>query len=163
MSRVFNDLKLIFPSESLDAVDIADLTAVMHGNDGGHVDPFGQGRLDLSLGIRDVQVEIFGTAIHEQRARAKVADDLGGGGKSHRGDDYSLPGLEANGFEGEVQSGGAGVEGDGVFLAKISRKLRLELLGLRPRRQPTAAQSVNDFVDLVLADRGFVERNSQEK
>jgi len=65
MGRVFDDFEVEFPGESLDALDIADLAAVMHWNDGGYVDAFSESRLDFSIGIRHVQVEVFGPAIHE--------------------------------------------------------------------------------------------------
>ena len=58
-----------------------------------------------------------------------------------------------------MQRGGAGIDGDGVLMSEILRKFLFKLLGLRPGRQPAAAERIHHFANLVLADRRFIKGN----
>jgi hypothetical protein len=59
--------------------------------------------------------------------------------------------LQADGLKGQVQGGGAGVDGDGVFGAEVASEFGLELVRARAGGQPAGADGVGDFGDL-----GFV-------
>ena len=101
-------------------------------------------------------------AISQDWASAQVTDHLGSSGKGHGGHDDTLAGLKADGFEREVQGGGAGIEGDGVFLIQVGGEIALELLGLGARGEPTALEGIDDLRDFLRADAGFVEGDFQD-
>ena len=72
-----------------------------------------------------------------------------------------MPGLKADGFQREVQCGGAGIDRDGVPVFEVIGELTLELFRLRPGREPAAFERVNDLVDFLSANAGFVEGDSK--
>src|SRR5206468_315526 len=80
-----------------------------------------------------------------------------GGGEGHGGYDDPLSSLEANGFEGQVQGGGAGIDRDRVLMSEILRKFHFKLLGLRAGRQPAAPERIHHLAYLVFADGRLVE------
>ena len=58
-----------------------------------------------------------------------------------------------------MESGGAGIDGDGMSMLDVAGKLRLELPGFRTGGQPAGSQRINHLVDLSLADARLVEWN----
>jgi len=93
VSRVFDDFEMKFLGEAADASDVADLAAVMDGDDGDNFMSVSASVLDFSACIEDIEVEIGGATVGQQRNGVEIADDFGGGGKGHRGDDDILAGL----------------------------------------------------------------------
>src|SRR5207302_1757599 len=110
-------------------------------------------------GVRDVEIEILYTAISQDRARAEVPDHLGRGGERHGGHDHALARLQANGFQREVQCGGAGIDRDGVLVFEVIGELTLELFRPGPGREPATLERINNLVDFLSTDAGFVEWN----
>ena len=163
MGGVFDDFELVALGKGTHSSHVADLAAVVDGHDGDDFLAGSEFGFDPALGIGDVEVEIFDLAVDEDGAGAEVTDDFGGGGEGHRGHNDALTGLEADGFEGEVQCGGAGVDGDGVFLRDIGGEVFFELLGSRAGGEPAAFEGGDDFVDFFGADTGFVEGDFHER
>ena len=159
MGGIFDDFEVVTPGQVGDADDIADLAAVMDWHDCGDGLSGGQGGLEFAFGVGDVQVEILQSAIDEDGTSAEVTDNLGRGGEGHGRNEDPLPCFEADGFEGEVESGGAGIDGDGVLLMDVAGKFGLELFGPWAGREPAAFEGGDDFVDFLRADAGFVEGN----
>src|SRR5438309_7005529 len=119
MRGVFDNLQVMAPGQRPDTRDVSDLTAVVNRHDRGNRLAGGQRRLYLPIGIRDIEIEIFSPAISEDRARAEIPDDLRRGGEGHRRDDDTLTGLEADGFQREVQCSSAGIDRDGVPVFEV--------------------------------------------
>src|SRR5437899_12370931 len=98
MRGVFDDLEVMAPGQRPDTRDVSDLTTVVNRHDRGDRLAGRQRGLDLPIGIRDIEIEIFSPAISEDRPRAEIPDDLRRGGEGHRRADDTLTGLAADGF-----------------------------------------------------------------
>src|SRR5262249_35319298 len=103
-------------------------------------------------------MEEAGGGVNEHGASAEIKDDFSRGGESHRGEKYLVSLLEADSSEREVQSRGAGTDGDGVGSAGACSEVLLELLYARPGGEPSAAQDAHSGFDLFVADRSAMER-----
>src|SRR5207247_8164070 len=94
MRGVLDDFEPVTPGHLPDARDVPHLSPVMDRQDRSDRLAGGQRRLDLPIGIRDIEVEIFDPAVSQDWARAEVTDDLRGCGEGHGRDDDPLTGLE---------------------------------------------------------------------
>ena len=75
--------------------------------------------LDLPFGVGQVHVQRYGIAIHQQGHGALIADHFGGGGEGHRGHEHGLARVQAQRLDGQMQRGGAGIDGHGVPAAHL--------------------------------------------
>ena len=123
MGGVFDDFEVVGFGEALDALHVADLAAVVDGHDGDDFAAGGEFGFDPALGVGDIEIEVVGPAIGQDGASAEVADDFGRGGEGHGGHQDALAGFETDGFEGQVEGGGAGVQGDGVLLIRGKQQI----------------------------------------
>ena len=163
MRCVFDDFEVVTTGQAPHPRHIPDLASVVDGHNGGNRLPLGQRSLDLPFRIRNVEVEILDPAINQNGLGAKIAHHLSRRCKGHRRHDDALAGLQANGFERQVQCRGAGIDGNRVLLLEILAKLPLELLGLRPGGEPAALERLDHLADFLRSDAGFVKRDLHKK
>jgi len=95
-------------SDGVDGFQIARLAAVVDGHDGLGL------RRDSQLDGFWCDVEVI-AHIHQHGTGPQVDDDVGSGAESEGGDDDLVSWADAQRGQGDVQAGGAGVDGDGVL------------------------------------------------
>jgi hypothetical protein len=97
--------------------------------------------------------------VDEDGGRPDVDDDVGRGHEGHRRGDHLVARPDAQGVQGEVQTGRAGVEGDGIRDPQVVCHQALEPLRARTGAQPARPQGRYHFGDLVVTDqRGAVDQ-----
>ena len=105
------------------------------------------------LDARGVDVEGAGIDVDEHRARAEVAENLGGRGEGERRGDNLVAGADAERPQREMQRAGAMRERERVFRADVAGEFILEALGLGAGGDPSGAQRVEHLALLVGSDR----------
>ena len=132
--RVFDDPEVVLLGEGMDGGHVHHEAGNVDGDDANDGNVFGNrgGEFsgaevcELLLGVGEVHVEGVRIAVDEDGDGALVADDLGRGGKGHGGDEDGSVRAKLERLDGEMQSGGAGVECDGVFGADGGGEFGLE-------------------------------------
>ena len=106
-------------AQILDRGGVAHLAVEVDGDD------CARSRGDRAFDASRVDVEIVVVNVDEYGACARLQDDVGGGCEGEGGDDDFVVGraaghwADAVGEEGEVEGGGAAVDGDGVLCAGV--------------------------------------------
>jgi hypothetical protein len=139
-------------SEIENGIHVTGITGIVNGN-------YGPGAgSNRALEPRNVDVEGVGAAIDQDGSGFEIKDDLAGGSEGHSGEDDFVALLEVDGGEGEMQSGGARIDGDGVSGAEILRERGFKLLGARAGGQPSTLQDVHDGGDFLRTNGGAMKR-----
>lgn len=139
MGGIFDHGQAMFLGYSLDGVQVGGQTGDVDGDDG--FGAGGDGRFE-QIGV---EVEIVGADVYQHRAGIEVTDDLGGGGEGVGGGDDLIAARQADGFQGQVHGGGAGVDGDGVFGSHCLGEFGFKLSGFGASRDPAGEQRLTDF------------------
>src|SRR5215471_981597 len=124
----------------------------MDGDDGAGA------RSDGALDGLRIDLKAIRLTIDENRASFEVQNNLTGGREGHGGENDFVTFGNADGGQGEMKSGGAGIEGDSVAATDIGGKLILEFEGAGTGGKPAALEDLNDRVDFVFFDESAVER-----
>ena len=95
------------------------------------------------------------------RTGGGAAMDYGihGGAEGHGGGDHFVTGTDAAREHGEVEGGGAGIDGNGEARALVSREFGLELVGPGSGPDPSAPHAPDHLLDLLL----FYEGSSEDQ
>ena len=159
MRRILDDLEIESPGQSRHPGHIPNLSAVMDRQNRHDLLAAAERLLDPPFRIRNVQVEVRFPAIHQQRRRIEITNHLGRRREGHRGNDHRVVGPEAHGLQSQMQRGGAGIQGHGVFLGDVTGELLLEAFGFGPGGQPAGFQAVQHLANLGVGQTWTVERN----
>ena len=136
--RVFGDEQAVLVGNFIDAVEVADLPAVVHGDDRLCF------RRDLFFDLIRVDAAGFVVDVGENGCRAAVDDGACRGGERHRRGDDFVAGADAGRKQRNVERRGAGVHGDGVLCADVLRKFLLKFHGARPFGDPERFHGFRD-------------------
>jgi len=147
MGSVLDHGEATTSGEAIDPGKVAGLPGVMDRKNG-------TGALgDSSLDGSGRQVSI-GTHIDQDWRGAEVDDNIGGGAEGEGGEDDLVAGTNAEGSQGEVKTGGAGVNRDGVTGIHVNGEGVLKAFDLGTCGDPARAEGVCDLGDLLFADGG---------
>jgi hypothetical protein len=83
-----------------------------------------------------------------------VPDDGGGGGEGHGRDENGVSGAHSNGFERQVQGGGAGVDRDRVGRAHECGEPAFEILDSLSGGEPSGIENRGNRRLLFFSDAG---------
>ena len=145
--RVLDHGKSVPAGDVVDAVHLRRMSVQVHGQD--RLDAFGA--LDRRLDLVGVDVERVRVHIHEHRARALVLDHVNRRDEGHVRADDCVALTDAQRGQRDVQGGGGGVDRQRGRRADVGAKVVLETLRPLAGRDPAAAQSLDDLLDLLVA------------
>ena len=150
MRRIFAHKQAVLVRNRIDAVQVADLAAVMDGNDG--LCPGGNLFLDL------IRVDAAGSVVDVGKYRRCSCMDDGacGGGERHRGGDDLVAGANPLCKQRNVKRRRAGVHGDSVFCAEITGEFLLKPVGAGAFGDPAGFQRFHDLVDFCVGDVRYI-------
>jgi hypothetical protein len=151
VSAVFDDDQLVTRRQIPDGRDITRPAGEVHGDD--RAGP----RRDGGLDGRGVDVHGARIDIGEKRCGAGMDDCVGGRAERERRRDDLVTRLQSGDEDAQVQRRRAGAYGDGVRGTLVGGEVLFQLRDLGAGAEPAAAQTVDDLVDLVLADGGGAE------
>ena len=111
--------------------------------------------LNDRAGERGIHVPALFFGIDEDGLGSEVGDGRGRCDEGERRTKYFIPGADSGETEGEMQGGGAGRNGDGMFRADDDGEIFFERVEIRTgRRDPIGLESFQDVFDFRGADIG---------
>src|ERR1017187_4615827 len=158
MSRIFDHSEAKFLSQRTHSAHIGNPAAIVHRDDGAQSFAPCYCRGTHGAGMVTIEVQILLTAIHQQRLGVEISDHLCCSGESHSRHKDRLPSLQADAFQCQMQSSRCAIDRDGMPHTHVSSEFRFKLFGFWPCRQPTRAQRIDHFVDLIVSDYRPKER-----
>ena len=147
MGGVFHHLQAVFAGDGQNLIHLAGKAGKVYRHDGAGFR--GDGGTDGSR----ADIEAGRVHIDTYRISPQIAHHFGRGGKGVAGDNHFVTGLDADGFQRQVQAGGGGVYRDGFHaFADEGGKVGFELLGLGAGGHPAGTQGIHHFIDFFFAD-----------
>ena len=147
---VLDNFQIVGARDVEDPIHVASMTGEVHRQD--RADAFVRAALERLLDARGIDVEGAGIDVDEHRARAEVAENLGGRGESERRGDNLVAGADAERPQREMKRAGAMRKRERVFGADVIGEFALEALGLGAGGDPSGAQGVEYLALLVGSD-----------
>ncbi len=141
---VFRDKQAVFVRYFINSVKVAYLPAVMHWND-----RFGSGRNFLFDFVR-INTARLVINIGKNRSCTYMKDRICSRSECHRRCDDFVPFADPGGKQSHMQSGSAGIHGNGMFGTKVFGKFLFEFHRAGPLGNPARPQSLHNFMDLSI-------------
>ena len=144
--RILDDRQPVLGGETVDVRELAGLPAVVDGHD------CPGARRDCGPCRCHIDIQIVAD-IDQYWLGAKLHDHVCGRAERRRRNDDLVAGADTQSVQRDVQTGGARIDGYRMCRFGVVGKVGLEPLHLRSHGDPAGAQGVDDFRNLLLADR----------
>ena len=149
---VLDDDQAVLPRQRAQRVEVRRLPGVVDRHDRARP------RSDPAGDVLRVEAERPGVHVGEHRPRAGQLDHVRRRRPRQRGNDHLIAGFQVQHRDGQVQSAGGGIDGDGLRRVQPLAEQRLELRHLRPGGDPAGAERLDDLGDFRILDGRAAER-----